>query len=337
MSEFDHGLVIGKFYPPHAGHHYLISRALLACREVTVVVLAAFRESIPHPRRRLWLQETHPTANVVSGRDDAPVDFSSDAAWATHLAVIGELAGRSRFDAIFTSERYGPRLAAEFGGQHVAVDPERRLFPVFGKQIRADPASHWKWLSSPVRAALCRRIAIVGAESTGKTTLAKGLAAHFATVWAPEFGRLYTEWKRDEGTIDRWATQDFAAIAERQNAVEDEHARRSGPVLIADTNALATCVWEERYLGFADSVTERIAAARLPDLYLLTLPDVPWVDDGLRDGNQEIRVRMTDAFRRRIAASAVPFVELSGSDWKARERVAIAAIDRLLARGWTLE
>lgn len=336
MTRFGHGLVLGKFYPPHAGHHFLISRAQLECAEVTVVVLAACSESIPHSRRRLWLQELHPGVTVVSGRDDYPVDFSSDEAWRAHLAVVRELAGRSTFDAVFTSERYGPRLAAEVEAVHVPVDPERRLFPISGRAIRRDPVSAWGWLSPAVRAALCRRVAIVGAESTGKTTLARSLAERFRTVWAPEFGRLYTEWKRDEGTVDRWATQDFAAIAERQNGVEDEHARRSGPILIADTNALATCAWEERYLGFADPVTERIAAARLPDLYLLTLPDVPWVDDGLRDGNEEVRARMTESLRRRIAASRVPMIEIAGSDWTKREAVAVAAVEKLLARGWQL-
>jgi HTH-type transcriptional repressor of NAD biosynthesis genes len=335
VTRYGHGLVLGKFYPPHMGHHYLISRAQMECAEVTVVVLAAYSESIPHARRRLWLQEMHPGVRVVSGRDDYPVDFSSDEAWRAHLAVVAELAGRSTFDAVFTSERYGPRLAAEVDAAHVSIDPDRGMFPVSGRAIRRDPAEHWGWLSPAVRAALCRRVAIVGAESTGKTTLAKSLADRFDTVWAPEFGRLYTEWKRDEGTVDRWATQDFAAIAERQNAVEDEHARRSGPVLIADTNALATCAWEERYLGYADPVTERIAAARLPDLYLLTLADVPWVDDGLRDGNEAVRKRMTHAMRRRIAASGVPMVEVAG-DWATREATAVAAIEKLVARGWQL-
>ena len=83
-------------------------------------------------------------------------------------------------------------------------------------------------------------------------------------------------------------------------------------------------------------MTEGIAAARLPDLYLLTLPDVPWVDDGLRDGNQEVRARMTDALRRRIAASGVPSVEISGGDWKKRETAALAAVEELLARGWQI-
>ena len=44
-----------------------------------------------------------------------------------------------------------------------------------------------------------RRVAVFGPESTGKTTLAAGLAAHFAEPWAPEFVREY--WDLRDGQI----------------------------------------------------------------------------------------------------------------------------------------
>src|SRR5438105_15460655 len=72
------------------------------------------------------------------------------------------------------------------------------------KRRRCDAPSSWQLLSSTlrtkapdlapnVRACLVKRVAIVGAESTGKTTLAEELARHFDTVWVPEYGREYTE------------------------------------------------------------------------------------------------------------------------------------------------
>ena len=54
-----------------------------------------------------------------------------------------------------------------------------------------------------------KRVVIIGAESTGKTTLARALAEHYKTPWVPEFGRFYTEarqpswapWRSDEFTL----------------------------------------------------------------------------------------------------------------------------------------
>src|SRR5581483_9617149 len=51
----------------------------------------------------------------------------------------------------------------------------------------------WYFLEPPVRAYYARRICLIGAESTGKTTLARALAEHYQTVWVPEYGREYSE------------------------------------------------------------------------------------------------------------------------------------------------
>ena len=67
------------------------------------------------------------------------------------------------------------------------------------------------------------RVAIVGAESTGKTTLAIALAEHYQTTWVPEFGRLYTEARRPRGEL--WSSDEFTFIAVEQARMEDALAR----------------------------------------------------------------------------------------------------------------
>src|SRR5262249_53008885 len=86
-----HGLVIGKFYPPHAGHHLLVRTAARACERVTVVVMAASVESLPLELRVAWMREVHePDGNVlVTGiTDDNPVDLTSDAIWRAHVELM---------------------------------------------------------------------------------------------------------------------------------------------------------------------------------------------------------------------------------------------------------
>jgi len=184
---------------------------------------------------------------------------------------------------------------------------------------------------------------VVGAESTGTTTLARALANHFrlrggvwaATRWVPEYGRELTVRKVGGGSIHDvvWSRADFVDVAQSQNRAEDAAARCGSPLLVCDTDAAATAVWEERYLG---SSSQRVRAlARRPDLYLLTVDDgVPFVDDGLRDG-EHLRGWMTGRFRAGLAASGVPWLALTGP-YRQRLRAAVTACDALLAGGWRL-
>ncbi|MCX4694138.1 AAA family ATPase [Streptomyces sp. NBC_01408] len=349
MRRFGHGLVLGKFYPPHAGHHHLVRTAQDRCERLTVLVCAASVESVPLADRVAWMREAHPGAEVVGAVDDIPVDLHDPAVWEAHMAIFRGAVGRP-VDAVFTSEGYGTELARRFGAEEVCVDPARTLFPVSGTAVRADPAGCWDFLGPAVRAALARRVVVLGAESTGTTTLSRDLAAHYrarggvwaATGWVAEYGRRYSEEKlaaaraSDPGAT--WAdvsftSAEFPVIARRQDAHEEKAARTGSPVLICDTDSFATGIWHERYLGGRNPEVERTAALTRRDLYLLTDDaDVPFEDDGLRDG-PHLRPWMTRRFREELVATGRRFLLVRG-DRRTRLATAVAAVDGLLAEGW---
>ncbi|MFE7129049.1 AAA family ATPase [Streptomyces sp. NPDC057617] len=348
-SAFEHGLVLGKFYPPHAGHHHLVRTARDRCARLTVLVCASSVESVPLADRVGWMREVHPDVRVVGAVDDIPVDLHDSGVWDAHMAVFRG-AVPERVDAVFTSEPYGPELARRFGAESVCVDPDRTLFPVSGTAVRKDPVGCWDFLAPPVRAALTRRVVVLGAESTGTTTLALALADHYRRrggVWArtqyvPEYGREFSEQKlaalRAGRPSARWedvefAAEDFPLIAERQNAREDAAARAGSPVLFCDTDSFATTVWRERYLGGRDPRIEEIAALNTHHLWLLTDDEgVPFEDDGLRAG-EELRPWMTARFGAELARTGREFTLVSGAREK-RLATAVAAVDALLGRGW---
>ena len=99
--------------------------------------------------------------------------------------------------------------------------------PISATAIREDPWANWRYLGPGVRAWYARRVCLMGAESTGKTTLAEALARVYDTVWVPEYGRPYTVSKNKTG--EPWTTEDFIRIARRQQADEDEAARAREP------------------------------------------------------------------------------------------------------------
>ncbi|MFE0462235.1 AAA family ATPase [Kitasatospora sp. NPDC058965] len=357
---FEHGLVIGKFYPPHAGHHFLVRAAADSCRRVTVVVMAASHESVPLAERVAWIRAhwaDEPQVAVVGTVDDLPVDYRDDAVWAGHVqlmrAAVAAAPPAPPVDAVFSSEPYGTELARRFGAAPVLLDTARQTFAVSGTAVRADPVAHWADLEPPVRAWFARRVVVLGAESTGTTTLSRDLARalrerggpHALTGWVPEYGRELTVTKlavaraADPAAtvfdLD-WTDADFALVVRRQQQAEQRAARSGGPVLVCDTDALATTVWQERYLGRTTPEVTALAAAGPPRaLYLLTSDlGVPFDDDGLRDGEQ-LRPWMTSRFREVLAKAGVPWRELTG-DRAARLAAALTAVDELLSAGWDL-
>lgn len=166
-------VVIGKFLPPHRGHSYLIERAGAEADRVVVIVCARTDDLVPADVRAAMLAELHPGARVTVTPDDIPDDRgeATSKAWAERtLDLLGAAP-----DVVCSSEEYGPRYARFLGARHVSVDPGRQRYPISGTAVRADPWGTADFLAPTVKAWFVRRVCVVGAESTGTTTLARDL------------------------------------------------------------------------------------------------------------------------------------------------------------------
>ena len=156
-------------------------------------------------------------------------------------------------------------------------------------------------------------IAVLGAESTGKTTLAQALATRIAdetgltTAWVPEWLR---EWCEREGRTPRPDEQ--ADIAERQHQ-RIALAAANHQVVIADTTALATAVYSR--LLFDDRSLEARAAAlhAQVDFTLLTALDLAWVADGHQRDGEHVRVPVDSALRELLITHRLPWALVSGT------------------------
>lgn len=315
---FKTGLVIGKFFPPHRGHKYLIDTALARSERVVVLVCDKAGQEIPAALRAAWLRRSHPTADVRVIPDTLPDDDSE--AWAAFTIKILGYAP----DAVFTSEAYGDPYARYLGATHVSVDPARMHVPVSATMVRANPSACMEFLEPCVRAHFIPRVCVLGAESTGTTTLSLALANHYKTAWVPEYGRMYSEGKFTSAHANEWATEEFVHIAQVQNAMEDRLAESADGLLVCDTNAFATGLWHERYMGTRSAEVEAVHGARPYALYLLTGDEIPFVQDGIRDG-EHIRHAMHARFAERLREEGYPFLLVTGSP-EERLAQAIAAI-----------
>jgi HTH-type transcriptional regulator, transcriptional repressor of NAD biosynthesis genes len=167
------------------------------------------------------------------------------------------------------------------------------------------------------------RVVVTGSESTGKTTLAGELAAHYGTVSAPEFAREYLD--RKGSPLD---DSDVEPIARGQIAGEDEAALRASGLLVLDTDLVSTVVYSRYYYGRCPEWIAEAARRRLAPLYLLLCPDVPWVPDGEQRDRPAAREELHRLFRYALEAFGANYVEIRGS-WPERRLAAIASIDAL--------
>jgi HTH-type transcriptional repressor of NAD biosynthesis genes len=325
MFKFKKGLVIGKFYPPHRGHKYLIDTAKAQCEELTVILCWKKSETIPGFLRAEWLKKIHPNVYIKVIEDNKLADGDSKG-WAQFtIDVLGYVP-----DAVFTSEAYGDPYASFMGTTHILVDRARTFIPISATLVRKDPLAAADFLEPCVRAYFARRVCVIGAESTGTTTLARDLAKYYKTVWVPEYGRIYSEGKLFGGKEALWRSEEFTFIAKEQADLEDKLAESSNGLVICDTDPFATSVWHERYMNNNSDEVETVASHRTYDIYIVTGDEIPFVQDGTRDG-ENVRHSMHQKFIEKLEKSHRRFVVVTGNPSQ-RLHQSIQAIDQILVR-----
>ena len=184
--------------------------------------------------------------------------------------------------------------------------------------------------AAPASSALL--VAIVGAESTGKTTLAAALAERLGheagrpglrVAWVPEVLR---EWCEHTGRTPLAHEQApiMRAQHERLNAAAETH-----DVVVCDTTALMTAVYSRIVFGDRSLDERAVALHRRAGLTLLTALDLPWVPDGLQRDGPHVREPVDNALRELMNGSGIAYAIVAGTG-QARLHNALAATLPLL-------
>ena len=176
-----------------------------------------------------------------------------------------------------------------------------------------------------------KRVVFVGAESCGKTTLAKFLAESLQTWMVPEYWRHYWEAKKFGPAKTTWATEEFIHIGQTQNQHEDYLATKAQDILVCDTNAFLTSVWHRRYLGFESPEVDRLASQRRYDLVFFCPANIPFVQDGERDG-EIIRPEMSKWIEEKLVRWGIPFHSFSEQESLAQRRSKVMELVQSLPR-----
>jgi NadR type nicotinamide-nucleotide adenylyltransferase len=151
------------------------------------------------------------------------------------------------------------------------------------------------------------RIAILGAESTGKSTLAEALSMYYDTVWVPEYLR---EFVATHGRVPR--EEDQYGIALAQLGREDASAGAATRFLFCDTTPLMTAVYSMHYWGRVDAQLQALADRHDYAFTLVSAPDLPWQPDGLQRDSDAVRQAVHRLLVDTLEKRGIPFILVRG-------------------------
>ena len=157
-----------------------------------------------------------------------------------------------------------------------------------------------------------KKIAIVGPESTGKSTISPMLAEHYKTVWVPEYAREYCERLTAPCTWE----------------LEQNLLPKANKLLICDTTFITVKIWSDQMFGKAPQEVLDELSRHTYDFYLLMNIDLPWEDDPLRDF-PHLREHFMDVWHQELQALGANYEVISGTNAQ-RFRNAVKAIDNFL-------
>jgi len=167
---------------------------------------------------------------------------------------------------------------------------------------------------------IIRKIAIIGPECTGKTTLTEALAEHFNTLWIPEFAREYVQ-----NLNSKYSFQDVEMIAKKQIEELNRIYPTARHFVFYDTDLIITKVWFEHVFNKLPTFVDPIIASKKIDFYLLCDTDIDWQEDGVRENGGDMRELLFKKYMQVLDTFNLPYEIISGTD-ESRLNNAIKAI-----------
>ncbi len=284
MSEHKVGLTLGKFAPFHKGHQLLIETAVNEVDELIVLIYDDPVINIALAARAAWIREIYPKIVVIEG-----VNSPNDTGYTPEIMKIQEdyvlsVLGNRTISHFYSSEPYGVHMSIALNAINRQVDVSRNIIPISATKIRKNSFENKEFIHPIVYKDLITKVVLLGAPSTGKTTLAEKLAFHFDTQWMPEYGREY--WEKHQ-INKRLTLEDLLKIAETHIEREDALVLQSNRILFSDTNAITTYLFSLDYHGTALAALENLAKAaeNRHDIIFVCDTDIPYDDTWDRSGD----------------------------------------------------
>lgn len=170
-----------------------------------------------------------------------------------------------------------------------------------------------------------KKIALIGPECTGKTTLAKMLATHYNTIMVPEYAREYIM------QLNRpYGPKDILPIAKGQIQLENQLLFQASKVLVCDTNMTVMKIWSEQKYGFCAEWILNVINSRYYDHHFVCKPDMPWDEDPLRE-NPYNRDELFQLYITEMEKQQCRYTIVSGSP-EVRLKQVVEVVDKFILK-----
>ena len=319
--------VFGKFLPFHKGHEAMISFALTQCDFLSVLVCCDNEETIPGDVRKGWIESTFAGVKNIEVKvlhyDNQILPNTSETSASVSEIWSAEFKKHyPDYNLVITSELYGELVADFMGIHHIAFDLTKGRHPISASVIRNDLFTNWHYLPVAVKPYFAIKVAILGTESTGKTTLTEQLAKHFNCSYILEAGR---ELIPDSA---KFTFEDLRLVANEHAKRVDEAILGDSPLIIIDTDIHITKSYAKFTFDRELPVQNHIYRTNKADLYLYLNNDAPYYQDGTRLSKVD-RDLLDQSHRDVLIDHQIIFVEISGN-WQIRFEQAISEVSKLI-------
>lgn len=293
MRKHPIGLIIMTALVPTIGHQYMIEMAAEYMDELFgelhVIVFDRTFEPVNGALRASAISEQFKHMSHVKVHhhvdDGAPQnDDGTKQFWDYWCDLAYKITSQDNFTHVFASEVYGNTYAEHLGAEFVPVDVDREVYRVKGTDVRRNLDFRFDEVMPAFKKYLARRVVFFGAESTGKTTMARKFAEdpQFKGQFLPEWARPYLERFGPEVTDARMKTITLAQFASQRAVVRN--LRR--PWVYQDTDLLSTIGYYRIYGGKQYEYIEHLFEQTKGNLYIVMNSGIPFAPDPLRYGGE---------------------------------------------------
>lgn len=226
-------------------------------------------------------------------------------------------------DITFSSEPYGIPFAQNLGALHLSFDMDRINVPISATAIRNKPFTNWKFIPTHIRPYFVKKICFYGPESTGKSTMAIKMAAHYETGYVSEAARNILQ-------SNDFGEEEIIVIGHQQHQYIQEKLKTANKLLFCDTDAITTAIYAQQYLGMVPAVIVELEKKTIYYHYFLLDIDTAWVADPLRDQGHR-RKEMMEIFEQELIKKNIEYTVISGG-YQEREQKVIACINEMIQK-----
>lgn len=320
--------VFGKFLPFHKGHEAMMNFALTKCDFLTVLVCCSDKESIPDTFRKAWIEKAFEKKKNIEIRtfnyleSELPNTSESSESVSKIWADVFKKQ-LPDYSLLITSEEYGNFVAAFMNIQHIAFDIPKKHFPVSATAIRNDLFANWKFLPDSVKPDFAIKVAILGTESTGKTSLAEKLSKYFNCGLVLEAAREII------ANSNNFSFDDLHLVASEHSNRIDKTILADSPLVIIDTDIHTTKSYSRFTFEKELEISTDIYNSNRANIYLYLNNDVEYIQDGTRLSEAE-RNLLDLSHRQVLTDHNIDIIEING-DWDERFEKAVEQINKLIA------